>query len=385
MAVTRSDGPAGGRTAVVPLDDPARQNRALADELRQAFESVGLDEGQGGAGEIDRFEEEFAEFCRVDHCVGVASGSAGLRLGLVAAGVGPGDEVLVPAYTHIATALAVIHAGATPVLCDVRADTGLIDAVSARALVGPRTAAIVAVHLNGQIGDMDELRELAHSRGLLVIEDAAQSPGAAFGAGRFQPGRAGSLGDFAAFSFAPGGCLSALGEAGAVCTKDGALARRARSLRSFGERPGGDYLEPGFNARLDALQAAFLRVKLRHLDEWNESRRAWARMYRTLLPRSVTTLWEDPRGECVYRSFPIRVPNRDALRAELADAGIETDTQYAQALHSVPALAGLALPRGGLGASEEWSEEEVSLPMFPELTGDEVERVARALIAAIEP
>ncbi len=242
---------------VVPFVGLARQHAALGEQLRAAFERVLCADGFILGGEVEAFEREFAGYCQASECVGVASGTAALALVLIAAGIGPGDEVLVPGHTFIASALAVLHAGATPVFCDVQRDTGLIDPDSAAALVGPRTAAVIAVHLYGQVCDMDSINALAARHGLFVLEDAAQAHGATCD-GR----RAGSLGNAAAFSFYPSKNLGALGDGGAVCTGDAQLAARVRELRHLGQRGKGEHVVVGYNERLDGLQAAFLRVKL---------------------------------------------------------------------------------------------------------------------------
>jgi dTDP-4-amino-4,6-dideoxygalactose transaminase len=314
----------------------------------------------------------------VRHAVGVSSGTRALTLALTAAGIGPGEEVIVPAHAPITCALGVLHAGATPVLCDVRADTGLIDIASATEVTGGRTAAVLAVHLYGQVCDMDELRAFADRHGLLVVEDAAEAPGA-----RFEGARAGSLGDVAAFSFHPRRNLGSLGDGGAVLTDDGVIAARVRRLRDLGRRRDGEHVEIGFEDRLHDPQAAVLRVKLRHLDEKNAARRAWAALYSTVLPAAATTLWEHPRGECVYHLFPIRVSNRDVVLERLRELRIDAGVHYAPALHEQPVLAGHRLAHGGVGATEEWAAEELSLPMFPELTAEEVHRVGAAVSHAV--
>jgi dTDP-3-amino-3,4,6-trideoxy-alpha-D-glucose transaminase len=348
-------------------------------ELRAALDEVVKRSDLVLGEEVESFEREFADYCGVRHAVGVSSGTRALTLALIAAGIGPGDEVVVPAHAPITSALGIVHAGATPVLCDVRADTGLIDIASAIEVVGERTVAVIAVHLYGQVCEMDEVRALAQRRGLLVVEDAAEAPGA-----RFEDGRAGSFGDVAAFSFHPRRNLGSLGDGGAVCTDDEAIAARVRRLRDLGRRRDGEHVEIGFEARLHDPQAAVLRVKLRHLDAKNAARRAWAAMYATVLPPTATTLWEHPRGECVYHLYPIRVSGRDLVLERLREQEIYAGVHYAPALHEQPPLAGHRLAHGGVGATEEWVAEELSLPMFPELTVEEVHRVAEAVAQAVD-
>jgi dTDP-4-amino-4,6-dideoxygalactose transaminase len=370
--------PAAVRVGAVPFVDLRRQHAELADELHGALEDVVIRNDFILGEEVGRFEDEFASYCDVNHCVGVSSGTAALTLALKAAGVGVGDEVIVPAHTYISSGLGVVHSGATPVLCDVHADTGLIDTNSAAEMISERTAAVMAVHLYGQPCDMQDLCEFAERHGLLLIEDAAQAHGA-----RFDGERVGGFGDVAAFSFYPSKNLGALGDGGAVCTDDPLIAECVRQLRDLGQRRKGEHSLPGYNARLDGVQAAFLRLKLQHLDQKNGARRAWAGTYRAGLPQTVVRLWEDPRAECVYHLFPVRVPNRDALLEGLRQRGIQARVHYSPALHNQPALAGYRTPRDGCGAAQEWSEEEISLPMFPELSLDEVSRVCEAVDEAL--
>jgi len=369
---------AGTAAAPVPFMSLERHHGPIAAELRQAFDAVLADGGFVLGAEVGRFEQEFADYCGVGHCVGVNSGTAALALALRAGGIGPGDEVIVPAHTFIATALAVEHAGATPVFCDVDPATGLIDVASAAAVTSPRTAAIVPVHLYGQVCDMDAVAVLAEQRGLLVVEDAAQAHGARWGGAR-----AGSLGAAAAFSFYPSKNLGALGDGGAVCTDDEQLAARLRRLRNLGQERKGEHVELGANERLDGIQAAALRAKLGRLDSWNEARRSLAASYCERLEGSCDLLEVDPRGECVYHLFPVRVRERDAVRAALAERGIGSGVHYWPAVHRQPPFAdrgaGEALP-----GAVRWSEEELSLPIFPELSESEVLQVSESLQRAIE-
>jgi dTDP-3-amino-3,4,6-trideoxy-alpha-D-glucose transaminase len=323
--------------------------------------------------ELEAFEAEFAAYCETEACIGVASGTAALALVLRASGIGPGDEVVVPGHTFIASALAVAHAGATPVLCDVEPGTGLIDAAAARAAVGHRTAAIVAVHLYGQTCDIAALEELTRPRGLLLLEDAAQAHGA-----RYRGRRAGSLGGAAAFSFYPSKNLGALGDGGAICTNDQVLAARLRRLRNLGQQTKGEHVVVGFNERLDALQAALLRVKLPHLDAWNDARRDHAALYRELLPAGVRVVEEKADSPSVHHLFATRVRNRDAVADSLRSYGIETGVHYFPAVHQHQAWEESGLRHGALPNAEAWAAEELSLPMHPDLRPDEIERVAEA-------
>ncbi len=320
--------------AEVPFVDLPRHNLAMADELRGAFDSVLHDGGFVLGDEVDAFEAEFAAYCGVRHCVGVGSGTAALTLALLAAGIQSGDEVIVPAHTFIATALGVLHAGAVPRFCDVDEGTGLIDLRSAAEVLSTRTVAVIPVHLYGQVCDMEAVKQFARRHGLLVVEDAAQAHGA-----RWESARAGSLGHAGAFSFYPSKNLGALGDGGAICTNDDAIAERSRRLRNLGQRRKGEHLEAGFNERLDGVQAAMLRVKLRGLDAGNAARRERAAQYRDALPDACRPLAEDPRGECVYHLFPVRVADRDALAARLDRVGVRTGVHYWPAVHRQPPFA----------------------------------------------
>jgi dTDP-4-amino-4,6-dideoxygalactose transaminase len=363
----------------VPFVDLGRQHRQLSPELRAAFERVTRASTFVLGEEVERFEDEFAAYCGTAHCVGVASGTAALMLALKASGVGEGDEVIVPAHTYIASALAVLHAGAEPVFCDVEDGTGLIDVSAAASLVGARTAALLAVHLYGQVCDPDPLRALSRRHGLLLLEDAAQAHGASH-RGR----RAGSLGDAACFSFYPSKNLGALGDGGAICTNDAGIARRARELRNIGQARKGEHVVAGYNERLDALQAAMLRVKLPHLDGWNEARREHSARYRRLLPRGMRLLEERTHTTCVYHLFPVRVPDPAAVATRLRAAGVEIGMHWSKALPEHPPFAGQAAEVECFPAARAWAREELSLPMFAELEPGEIERVAGVCGAALE-
>ena len=358
-------------TTRIPFLDLDRQHAEMRHELVAAFERV-LDASAFILGEeVERFEDEFARYCGVRHCVGTASGTAALTLALLAAGIGAGDEVIVPAHTFIASALAVVHAGAVPVLCDVQDGTGLIDAGSAEAVVSEHTAAILAVHLYGQLCDMDSVGRVARRHGLLVLEDAAQAHGAG-GAG----GRAGSLGAAAGFSFYPSKNLGAIGDGGAITTEDAEIAERARRLRDLGRRGRDEHVEAGWNERLDGLQAAVLRAKLPRLDEWNRARRDRAAAYVEALGGTTRVLEVRNLQKCVYHLFPVRVRDRDDLQRRLAGAGVDTGIHYSPAMHAQPALAGRARVRCGLERAAAWAREELSLPIYPGLLQAQIERVS---------
>src|SRR3954447_891851 len=360
----------------VPFVTLDRQHAALRDELTAAFERVVGTSGFILGAEVDAFESEFGAYCDAPHTIGVASGTAALILALKAAGIGPGDEVIVPAHTFIASALAVTHAGAEPVFCDVDGATGLIDPDAAQNAIGERTAAIVAVHLYGQCCDMDRLSTLTRARGLFLLEDVAQAHGATWNGAR-----AGSLGDAAAFSFYPSKTLGALGDGGAITTSDRVLANRARALRDLGQVGKGNHQLHGYNERLDGLQAALLRVKLPHLDPGNAARRIHAATYRSML-EGARLLEETDASPCTYHLFPVRVPDRDEVRRALADQGVGVGVHYHPAVPDQPPYADARCADDAVN-SRAWAAEELSLPMAPELRADEVRRAAEATLAAL--
>jgi dTDP-4-amino-4,6-dideoxygalactose transaminase len=360
----------------IPFVDLNREHAQLADELRAAFERV-RERGCFVLGEeVEAFEREFAAYCGVEHCVGVASGTAALTLSLLAAGIGRGDEVIVPAHTYIASALAVVHAGAIPVFCDVLENTGLIDLDSAEAAVTGRTAAIVPVHLYGQMCDMRAIEAFAERYEIAVIEDAAQAHGARFG-----HARAGSFGLGGCFSFYPSKNLGAMGDGGAVCTRDRAIAERVRELRNLGQPAKGIHLSAGYNERLDGLQAALLRVKLPRLDAMNTARAEHAARYRRELDGHVRFVEEAPEGASVHHLLPVRVEHRDSLAAALAAESIQTGVHYSPAVHRQPPFAGEAPADGRFPVAEAWAREELSLPMFPGLDEGEIQRVSEVCVA----
>jgi dTDP-4-amino-4,6-dideoxygalactose transaminase len=352
------------RPALAPLlDEVARRQRAVLDSGRYVL-----------GPEVEAFEREFAAFAGVRHCVGVANGTDALTIALRALGVGPGDEVVVPALTFYATAEAVVNAGATPVFCDVDRRTLTMTAASARPALGERTKALLPVHLFGNPAPMDELRELAAERGLGLLEDAAQAAGARLG------GRpAGSLGDAAAFSFFPSKNLGGFGDGGAILTDDDAVATLARELRAHGSADRRTHTAIGFNSRLDELQAAALRVLLPHLDEWTAARRRAAAAYAgSGLGELVELPDETAGGECCYHLYVVRSPERERLREGLAAAGVESRAYYATPLHRQPALAPFA-PAEPLPVTEAFAAQSLALPMGPALSKAQVDEVVGAV------
>ena len=365
--------------ATLPLVDLARQHRALRAELHSTLGDV-LDSGSYILGdEVDAFEEEFAAYCETSECVGVASGTAAVQLALEAVGVGRGDEVIAPANTFIASVAPVVRLGARPVLVDCDPTTATLDIEQAMAALGPRTKAVLAVHLYGHPADVGPLREACDERGVALVEDACQAHGA-----RYVGRRVGGLAHIAAFSFYPGKNLGALGDAGAVTTNNPDLADRIRLLRDLGQRRKYEHVVAGANERLDELQAAVLRVKLRALDRWNELRRAHAAAYSELLSgHDVTVPEEAPWAEHVWHLYVIRVSDRDRLREELLQEGIGVGLHYPVPLHLQEALAGLGHGPGDFPATEAWARELLSLPLFPELKAEEIERVVGRLLATV--
>jgi dTDP-4-amino-4,6-dideoxygalactose transaminase len=313
--------------------------------------------------ELAAFEGEFAAYCAAPHCVGVSDGLEALHLILCGYGIGPGDEVIVPSNTYIATWLAVTYVGATPVPVEPDERTCNISASAVEAAVTPRTKAVIAVHLYGQTADMDEIAAVTRPRGIKLIEDAAQAHGA-----RYKGRRAGSLGDAAGFSFYPGKNLGAMGDGGAVTTSDAGLADKVRLLRNYGSRVKYHNELKGFNSRLDELQAAFLRVKLRKLDEWNERRHAVAARYLQDLAKTGVALpfvpaWAQP----AWHLFVVRSPKRDALQKKLKEGGVDTLIHYPVPPHLQPAYAEMKAGPGSYPVSERLHAEVLSLPMGPHL------------------
>ncbi len=330
--------------------------------------------------QVRAFEEEFAAWLGVPAAAGVASGTDALLLTLLACEVGAGDEVIVPSHTAVATVTAVELAGARPVLADIRADTFTLDPDAVAAAITPRTRAIIPVHLYGQAADLDVLIELAQRRGLWLIEDCAQAHGAATN-GR----KVGTVGDIAAFSFYPTKNLGAAGDGGLVASRRPELIERVRSLRQYGWRQRYISDEAGLNSRLDELQAALLRVKLRRLDVWNRQRQALALHYDELLAGSaVTTPRVAPGNEHVYHLYVVRCQQRDALQAHLDQRGIATAIHYPVPVHQQPAYRRLA-PPAGLPETERAAAEILSLPMYPQMPQEHVEQVAACIAAFNAP
>lgn len=354
--------------------DLGRQHAAIHAELSLAIENT-VQSGTFILGPtVERFERAFAGYCGVAHCVGVGSGTAALQLALEACGVGPGDEVIIPANTFIATAFAVSERGARPVLVDVEETSKLLDPLAVEQALTRRTKAIVPVHLYGAMVDMDRVAAIARAHRLTIIEDACQAHGASLN-GR----RAGSFGAAAAFSFYPSKNLGALGDGGAVVTDDAEIASRVRLLRDLGQRSKYDHIVKGDNSRLDSLQAAVLEVKLAHLDAWNAARRKCASRYDELLMKAGLATAPRSVGEPVFHIYAIPVKDRRQVALALDEARIGYGIHYPVPIHLQPAYEDLGYRPGDFPVSEAWSAHTLSLPMFPELTSEEIETVVRTI------
>jgi len=364
------------RDVMIPFVDLQAQHRAIRGEIRAAIEGV-LESTQFVLGpEVKAFEEAFAAFCQTKHTVAVNSGTSALVLGLLAAGVGRGDEVIAPAMTFMASVAAIDTTGARTVLVDVDPVSYTLDPAQIEDAVTDRTKAIMPVHLYGQPADMDPILDIARRHGLLVIEDAAQAHGAEY-MGR----RCGSLGDIAAFSFYPTKNLGACGEAGAVTTNRDDLESAVRKLRQWGQEVRGEHELKGGNYRMDGIQGAVLGVKMRYIDAWTEGRRRVAACYDELLADAecITTPAEMPYARHVYHVYAVLVENRDEIRARLAEAGVATSIHYPRPIHLHPCLADWGYRRGEFPVAERLADNGISLPMFPELTDDQIAAVCDAL------
>ena len=363
---------------MIPYADLRRQYRAIKPEIDEAVLRV-LDSTQFILGdEVVAFEREFAAYCGTADAIGVNSGTSALHLALLAAGIGPGDEVITVPFTFVATAAAIVYTGATPVFVDIDRETFTMAPGAIEQVITPRTKAIMPVHLYGHAADMDPILEIAHRRGLVVIEDAAQAHGA-----RYKGRPCGSIGAMAAFSFYPGKNLGAYGEGGAVVTSDPALATKIRVMRSWGEERRYEHSVKGFNYRMDGIQGAILRVKLRHLDAWTAARRARAADYaRAFAGTGIATPVERPGCRHVYHVYAVRLSQRDSTRAALQAADIQTGVHYPIPIHLQPAHADLGYGPGDFPVSEEAAAQVLSLPMFPEMSVEQVEQVAAAVLAA---
>ena len=360
---------------MIPVLDLKAQYASIESEIDAAIKTV-LKSAEFVLGPpVADLEKRVAAYCECRYGIGVASGSDALRLAYAALDIGPSDEVITTPFSFVATANTISHSGATPVFVDIDSRTFNIDPARIEAAITPRTKAIVPVHLYGLIADMDPIMALAEKYDLHVIEDSAQAIGACY-KGR----RAGSIGHMAALSFYPTKNLGAYGDAGMIVTNNAALAEKLDVLRRQGSRQRYHADVLGFNSRLDSLQAAILAVKLNHLDEWTERRRALAQMYNRLLAGTpVACPHESPSNLHVYHQYTVRAPRRDELAAHLKAQGIGSTTYYPAPLHRQALYAGLGYGEGSLPASEAAAREVLSLPMYPELSDAQVTEIAGAI------
>ncbi|MFY9553495.1 MAG: DegT/DnrJ/EryC1/StrS family aminotransferase [Blastocatellia bacterium] len=357
---------------IVPFVDLKAQFQAIQDEVEDAMHRVmaGADFILGK--DVQLFEQEFAEFCTAEHAIGVDSGTSALELALRAFGIGEGDEVITVSHTFLATVSAISYTGARPVLIDIDPDTCNIDPTLIEAAITSDTRAIVPVHLYGQPADMEPILALARARNLIVIEDACQAHGALY-----KGERVGALGDAACFSFYPGKNLGAYGDAGMIVTNNAEVAERLKLLRNYGQPEKYRHVIMGYNRRLDSLQAAVLRVKLRKLDEWNTSRRRAARLYDALLKTAngVKTPYAAEESSHVYHLYVIQHPHRDRLMTYLRERGVSAGLHYPTPVHLQPCYEHLGMRFGALPVTEAISSSVISLPMFAELTTEQIEYV----------
>jgi len=355
----------------VPLVDLKRQYLSIKREIDAAIQEV-IDKSAFIMGEkVEQFENDFAAYCGVKYGVGTSSGTTALHLALLACGVTGGDEVITVPYTFIATAEAISQTGARVIFVDIEDKSYTMDSEKVEKAITKKTKAIIPVHLFGHPADMDKIAKIARKYNLVVIEDACQAHGAEYG-GR----RVGSLGDIACFSFYPAKNLGAYGDAGMVVTDDGGLAEKMRLLGNHGCSKKYYHQREGYNYRLDAIQAAILRVKLRHLEEWTEKRRRNAKLYDELLEGSqVGTPIEMEYAKHVYHLYVVKVKNRDKLYLKLKENGISVAVHYPLPLHLQEAYRYLGYKKGDFPVSEACSESLLSLPMFPELTQEEIKRI----------
>jgi dTDP-4-amino-4,6-dideoxygalactose transaminase len=360
---------------MIPFLDLRAQHHSIDSELTAAVAGV-LRSGQFVSGENGkRFECGFAAYCGAQHAVALSSGTSALQLALLACGIGPGDEVITVPTTFVATVAAILYVGATPKLVDVDPDTWTMDPAQLAAAIGPRTKAVMPVHLHGRMADMDQILAIARSRGIVVIEDAAQAHGA-----EHRGQRAGTFGEIGCFSFYPGKNLGACGEGGAVVTDRPDLAQSVRMLRDWGQKEKYLHVAKGFNYRMDEIQAAVLNIKLQYIEGWTEARRRAATRYDAMLAGSgLGTPAKAASGTHVYHVYAVRVPRREAVQNRLAAAGIQTAIHYPVPVHLQPAYSDLGYGPGSFQVAEKLATELLSLPIFPEITAEQIERVCEVL------
>lgn len=360
---------------MIPFLDLKAQYLSIKDEIDNAVLKV-LDSTQFALGdEVFAFEKEFAAYCSACDGIAVNTGTSALHLALLAAGIGPGDEVITTPFTFVATVAAIDYTGAKAVFVDIDPVSYTIDVTQIKQAITERTKAILPVHLYGQPADMDSILEIAQRHGLIVIEDAAQAHRA-----EYKGRRVGSIGDIGCFSFYPGKNLGAYGEGGIVVTKNPEYARTIRMLRDWGQERRYHHVLKGYNYRMDGIQGAILRVKLLYLDQWTEARRVHAALYNELLTdSSVKTPISMPYSHHVYHIYAVRSPQRDVLQQKLNEKGIQTGIHYPIPVHLQPAYADLGYKLGDFPCSETVAKEVLSLPMYPELSPEQIKIVSTAV------
>lgn len=359
----------------IPFVDLSAQYQNIKEEVDAAIASVIKTTAFILGPEVRQFEEEFAQFCNAKFAIGVDSGTSAIELIMRAYGIGTGDEVIIPANTFIATAYGVSYTGATPVFVEPTAHTYNIDVARIEAAITKRTKAIMPVHLYGQPVDMDPILDIAKKHNLIVVEDACQAHGA-----RYKGKRTGAIGHAAAFSFYPGKNLGAYGDGGAITTNDERIAASLRRMRDYGQSEKYHHTELGYNRRLDSIQAAILRVKLRHLDSWNQARRDHANYYNKLLKGSKYVLPEIPSfAEPIWHLYVLQSENRDSLMKYLSGIGVSTGIHYPIPIHLQGAYENLGHKEGDFPLTERISHKIVSLPMYAEMSNEMIEYVVNGL------
>jgi dTDP-4-amino-4,6-dideoxygalactose transaminase len=366
---------------MIPFLNLKAQHQALKSEILAAVSEVLDSTAFAGGPYVARFEEEFAAYCHTKYTVAVGNGTDALWFALLALGIGAGDEVITVPNTFIATAEAITYCGAKPVFVDVDEETYTMDTRLIERAITPRTKAIIPVHLYGQMADMDAIMEIARKHRLFVIEDACQAHGA-----EYKGRRAGSIGDVGCFSFYPGKNLGACGEGGASVTNNLELKNKMAMFRDHGQAKKYYHSVVGWNGRMDGMQGAILSIKLRHLNAWTEARRSHAAAYRAAFQHvhGVLTPKEAAQRKHVYHLYVLRVRNRDRILKQLADQGVNCAIHYPVPLHLQDAYAPLGIGRGSLPVAERCAEEIISLPMFPELTPADIQRVVSSMAALVQ-
>jgi dTDP-4-amino-4,6-dideoxygalactose transaminase len=361
---------------MIPFVDLRAQYATIQREVDEALHNVVANADFILGKDVELFEQEFARFCNADYAVGVDSGTSALELALRAYGLGEGVEVITVSHTFIATVAAISYTGARPVLVDIDQDTYNIDPARIEAAITSRTRAIVPVHLYGQACDLDPVLEIARKHKLIVIEDACQSHGA-----RYKGNPVGALGDAGCFSFYPGKNLGAYGDGGIIVTNSREVSERLKLLRNYGQPEKYQHTIMGYNRRLDSLQAAVLRAKLRHLDQWNASRQRAAKRYDELLKdvASIRTPYAAEESSHVYHLYVIQHPERDRLLSYLRDQGVQAGLHYPTPVHLQPCYENLGMPVGSLPTTEEIASRVISLPMFAEITDEQIEHVCDSI------